>query len=320
MKHRNTTITTDNGLPMSSQAPVIVSASRSTDIPAFYARWFFDRIEKGYVKWRNPFSGHNSYISFANTRFIVFWSKNPAPLIPYLPILRNKGIGCYIQFTLNDYDAEGLEPGVPALDERIDAFKRLVNILGDGSVIWRFDPLILTDKIGFEVLMEKIINIGNKLKGYAEKLVFSFADISTYKKVGRNLSQAGVNYLEWNEASMREFASMLSEINFKRWGYELATCAEPIDLSEFGISHNRCIDTKLIARLYPNDPILQNFLYKAKTDSGQRKVCGCVLSKDIGAYNSCPHGCLYCYANTSPESALANYRRHTSNSFSDSIL
>lgn len=320
MKHGNAIITTDKGLQETAQAPIIVSASRATDIPAFYARWFFDRLQKGYVRWRNPFSGRDSFVSFANMRFIVFWSKNPAPLISYLPILRDKDIGCYIQYTLNDYEAEGLEPGVPALDYRIETFKRLVDILGVGSVVWRFDPLILTDKINIDTLITKITEIGDKLKGYNEKLVFSFADIAGYKKVGRNLSQAGVNYCEWEEASMREFAERLSDTNQKRWGYTLATCAESIDLSGYGIENNRCIAPDLIGRLSPDDAALQNFLYGTRSDSGQRKACGCILSKDIGAYNTCPHGCLYCYANTSPVSAMTNYRTHSSKPCSDSIL
>lgn len=320
MKYGNTTITTDGGVFVSAQAPVIVSASRATDIPAFYAPWFFDRLQKGYVRWRNPFSGRDSYVSFANTHFIVFWSKNPAPRIPYLPILRDKGIGCYVQFTLNDYELDGLEPGVPALADRIATYRRLVDMLGTGSVVWRFDPLILTDKIGIEDQITKIIRIGDELKGYTEKLVFSFADIAGYKKVGRNLSQARVNYREWDETSMREFAARLSEMNLGKWGYTLATCAEAIDLSEYGIEHNRCIDPDLISRLSPHNTTLQNFLYGAKSDSGQRKACGCILSKDIGAYNTCPHCCLYCYANTSPTSAAANYRTHNNEPLSDSIL
>lgn len=164
------------------------------------------------------------------------------------------------------------------------------------------------------------ITTDDGLKGYTEKLVFSFADIAGYKKVGRNLSQAGVCYREWDDASMREFAARLSEMNLKKCGYTLATCAETIDMSEYGIEHNRCIDPDIIALLSPDDAILQNFLYGAKSDPGQRKACGCILSKDIGDYNTCPHCCLYCYANTSSTSVIANYRTHCSKSFSDSIL
>lgn len=150
----------------------------------------------------NPFSGQDSYVSFANTRFIVFWSKNPAPLLSHLSTLKERGIGCYIQYTLNDYVAEGLEPNVPTLTQRIDTFRRLVDALGMGTVVWRFDPLILTDRVNIDTLLEKIARIADALAGYTEKLVFSFADIESYKKVSRNLRLSGINYREWNEDSM----------------------------------------------------------------------------------------------------------------------
>ncbi len=320
MKHQAISIRNDGGTEVLAQAPLIISASRSTDIPAFYADWFFRRFDRGYVRWRNPFSGQDSYVSFGNTRFIVFWSKNPAPLLPYLPMLKERGIGCYIHFTLNDYEAEGLEPNVPPLAQRIDTFRRLVDTLGSGTVVWRFDPLILTDKINIDTLLEKIAHIANALTGYTEKLVFSFADIESYKKVSHNLRLSGINYREWDEESMQEFALRLSTLNRDNWNFRLATCAERIDLSEYGIEHNRCIDPELISRLTPHDAILQNFLYNAKTDTGQRKACGCILSKDIGAYSTCPHGCLYCYANTSPASAFANYKESIANPLNDSII
>lgn len=320
MKHPTISLRDDNGAEVLAQAPLIISASRATDIPAFYADWFFRRFEKGYVRWRNPFSGQDSYVSFANTRFIVFWSKNPAPLLSHLSTLKEREIGCYIQYTLNDYEAEGLEPSVPPLAQRIDTFRRFVDALGIGAVVWRFDPIILTDKINIDTLLHKIAHIADVLAGYTEKLVFSFADIDSYKKVSRNLRQSGINYREWDEESMRDFASRLSALNRNKWKFRLATCAERIDLSEYGIEHNRCIEPELISRFAPDDDILQNFLYIARTDTGQRKACGCILSKDIGAYNTCPHGCLYCYANTSPASAFANYKKSLANPPTDSII
>lgn len=320
MNHQAISIRNDDGTEVLAQAPLIVSASRATDIPAFYTDWFFHRLEKSYVRWRNPFSGRDSYVSFRNTRFIVFWSKNPSPLLPYLSMLKERGIGCYIQFTLNDYEAEGLETNVPPLLQRIDTFLRLVDALGIGAVVWRFDPLILTDRINIDTLLDKIAHIADALVGRTEKLVFSFADIESYKKVSRNLRQSGIDYREWDKASMREFASRLSMLNRDNWNFRLATCAERIDLSEYGIEHNRCINPELISRLAPNDAVLQNFLYNARGDSGQRKACGCILSKDIGAYNTCPHGCLYCYANTSPASAFGNYKKSIVNPHNDSII
>lgn len=225
----------ENGELVDMQVPILVSASRSTDIPAFYADWFFYRLDKaGYSAWTNPFNGVKSYVSYKDTRFIVFWSKNPKPLLRYLPILKQRGIGCYIQYSLNDYAEEGLEKNVPPLEQRIETFKQLTNALGKGHVIWRFDPLVLTDNINIDKLLDKVENIGNQLLGYTEKLVFSFADILSYRKVQTNLQKANINYIDWQEYQMREFASRLSALN-QKWGYELATCGEKIDLTEFGV-------------------------------------------------------------------------------------
>lgn len=327
----------DNGEYVDAQAPIIVSASRSTDIPAFYADWFFARLEKGYSAWTNPFNGVANYVSYAKTRFIVFWSKNPKPLLKYLPILREKSINCYIQFTMNDYDEEKLEKGVPPLNERIETFKKLVSELGFGRVIWRFDPLILTDKISVNDLLKKIENIGNQLQGYTEKLVFSFADISAYKKVKSNLTLNGIDYKEFDESQMVQLVEGLVELN-KKWGYTLATCGEKIDLDKYGVQHNKCIDDELMAKYFHTDEVLMDFLgievsapdlfdpnphivfKKNNKDKGQRALCGCINSKDIGQYNTCPHLCEYCYANASKETALNNWKRHKDNPFNESII
>lgn len=339
---------TRDGAEVEAFAPVVLSVSRATDIPAFYAEWFFNRLEEGYCKWRNPFNGVENYVSFEKVRFIVFWSKNPAPLIPYLERLKNKGINCYVQYTLNDYEAEGLEPGVPAIKQRLETFIQLAEILGSHGVVWRFDPMILTDNIGISELLHKVSSIADSLHGYTDTLVFSFADIAGYRRVGRNLTSHGICYEEWAETKMREFASRLSQLNNESgWNLKLRTCAERIDLSEFGIEHSRCVDDERIARIAHQDgrlmtelglqiqePSLSLFgdfemlppgafhLYGNKyamriakrKDCGQRQLCGCIKSKDIGQYDTCPHGCLYCYANTSPESADRNHSRHNSDS------
>ncbi|MBR1514593.1 MAG: DUF1848 domain-containing protein [Bacteroidales bacterium] len=323
----------ESGEIVDAQAPVIISASRSTDIPAFYADWFFHRLKVGYSAWTNPFNGVKSFISYEKCRFIVFWSKNPEPLLGHLDELKEKNIGCYIQYTLNDYEKEGLEKGVPPLEKRIDTFKRLVDKLGQGRVIWRFDPLILTDQIGMDDLLGKVENIGDQLKGYTEKLVFSYADINLYKKVKANLEKSHVNYQEWRLAQMEEFAKKLSELN-KKWHYQLATCGEKIDIERFGIQHNRCIDDDLMIRFAHHDKALMDFLgvevkeslfgtevvkKKDNRDKGQRQFCGCIVSKDIGEYNTCPHLCEYCYANASKEKAIENYRKHKTNPMGETI-
>ena len=247
-----------NGNPVKAQAPLIVSASRSTDIPAFYADWFFDRLEKGYSAWTNPFNGVKSYVSYEKTRFIVFWSKNPRPLLPYLHILKERNIKCYVQYTLNDYEQEKLEK-VPSLANRIDTYKLLVEQLGKGAVIWRFDPMILTDDISIDDLLRKVQNIGDQLKNYTEKLVFSYADIALYKKVKQNLEACGIPYHEWETEQMEEFAEKLSAMNRERgWNYQLATCGEKIVIKD--IDHNRCIDGDLITRLAWEDKKLMDFM------------------------------------------------------------
>lgn len=320
MKHRLIQIISDEGDIVEAQAPVIISASRATDIPAFFADWFFRRLDIGYLKWRNPFNGKYSFVSFRNTRFVVFWTKNPASLLPYLCKLKERGIGCYIQYTLNDYEDEGLEPSLPSVKQRIETYKRLVEELGEGSVVWRFDPMILTDSIGIDELLHKVANIGDALQGYAEKMVFSYADIALYKKVVRNLDAYNIKYREWDMQLMMEFAERLSGLNALRWRYSLATCSEKIALEEYGIEHNQCIDPLLISRLSPNDAELQNYLFNIKRDSGQRKSCGCIISKDIGQYNTCPHLCKYCYANDSENIVKANYQRHINNPLIDKIV
>ena len=342
----------NNGDVVPMQMPIIISASRSTDIPAFYSDWFFHRMKMGYSAWTNPFNGVKSYVSYRDTRFIVFWSKNPLPLINHLDYLKERKIGYYIQFSLNDYEKEGLERGVPPLVERIDTFKRLVDKLGKGRIIWRFDPMILTDDISVDDLLKKVENNGNQLKDYTEKLVFSYADIFSYRKVKANLEKNKIPYNEWTESQMLEFAERLAALN-KKWGYILATCGEKIDLEQFGVKKNRCIDDELIIRLAYEDKVLMDYLkvtihpmpvadlfgnatplpsdaiilpngtyatHGDNRDKGQRQFCGCIKSKDIGEYNTCPHLCEYCYANTSKETAQRNYRKHCDSPYSETIL
>jgi DNA repair photolyase len=322
-------ITKQNGEVVDAQAPIIISASRSTDIPAFYSDWFVQRLEAGYVKWKNPFNGVPLYVSFDKTRLFVFWSKNPKPIIKHLDYFDSKNMNYYFQFTLNDYVKEILEPNVPSVQSRIESFMQLSERIGKNKVIWRFDPLILTDEISVDDLLRKVDNIGSQLKNYTEKLVISFADIKIYRKVQNNLRKNHINYKEFNPGLMKEFASGLQQLN-KNWKFDIGTCAEEIDLIEYGIQQNKCIDDDLIIRLFPDDKILMDFLgvkfipadlvdpprivkTRNNDDKGQRKFCGCIISKDIGEYNTCIHLCEYCYANSSKEIALENYRIHKLN-------
>jgi DNA repair photolyase len=323
-------ITKTDGEVVEAQAPIIISASRATDIPAFYADWFVQRLQDGYVKWKNPFNGVPLYVSFQKTRLIVFWSKNPKPLIKHLNFLDERIPNYYFQFTLNDYDAEKLEPNVPNMQSRIETFIQLSERIGKEKVIWRFDPLILTDKIGVNELLRKVENIGNQLKGHISKMVFSFADIKLYRKVQNNLRKNEIHYQEFNERLINEFALGLQELN-RNWHFEIGTCAEQIPLEKYEIIHNKCVDDDLMIKLFSNDKILMDFLgikitppdmfnlngniekKRNNKDKGQRAFCGCIFSKDIGEYNTCPHLCEYCYANANKDIALRNWQLHRDN-------
>ena len=335
MNWDKTEIITESGETVLAQAPIIISASRSTDIPTFYADWFVERWKAGYVKWKNPFNGLPLYVSFKNARVVVFWTKNPKPIFKHLDFLDKNIKNYYFQFSLNDYDKEGFEGKVPKLETRINTFKELSDRIGKDKVVWRFDPLLLTNEINVNELLCRLESIGNQIHNYTSKLVFSFADISIYSKVASNLKKEKLDYIEFTTETMIEFATGLKKIN-ENWHLELSTCAEKFELSQYNISHNKCIDDDLMIKLFPNDKVLMNFLgYKyiepslflenslekpnKLKDKGQREACGCIMSKDIGEYNTCPHECVYCYANTSKEIAIKNYKSHLANPNAETI-
>jgi DNA repair photolyase len=325
-------ITDDSGLSQTAVAPVIISASRSTDIPAFYSEWLMNRLGAGYCVWTNPFNGNPQYVSFKKARFFIFWSKNPKPMLPRLSELDRYKVGYYFQFTLNDYDKEDYEPSVSSVASRVETFKKLSDHVGPSRVIWRFDPLLITDSFTVDNLLGRIEALLKILHDHTEKLVFSFADIDAYQKVGRNLKRLGVSAREFTETEMNTVAKQIG-LMAREYGITAATCAEKIDLSKYGVEQNRCIDDELIAKLCPNDPELLAFLGRppqlelllnTRTESskkapnlkdpGQRPACGCVMSKDIGSYNTCPHLCVYCYANASSASVKSKFREHDSES------
>jgi len=252
----------------------------------------------------NPFNQQKMYISFKKCKIVVFWTKNPKPILPYLHELDERGIYYYFQVTLNDYVKEGLEPNVSSVEDRVETFKKLSDMIGKEKVIWRFDPLIITPNITPRDLLTRIWHIGNKLKGYTNKLVFSFVDVKDYRKVQSNLiketmffTKENVGNAEVNLAQRIEIVEGLQKIreawHKDGWNVEIATCAEDIDLEAYGIEHNRCIDGELMKQLFAEDEELVYYLQTLKLperdlfgnlppipekvrnvkDKGQRKVC-----------------------------------------------
>lgn len=317
MQWSKTIIQTLNGQE-SAIEPLVISASRTTDIPAFHARWFINRLRSGYCAWENSFNpGSKQYISFKKCQVFVFWSKYPQPIMSWLSEIEERGYQYYFQYTLNDYEREGLEPRIPQLIKRIVTFKKLSERIGRHRIIWRYDPIIVSKSLSVANILERIQYIAEEISPFTEKFVFSFLDL--YKKTKINLKKIDPSLRPPTDEEIYQLAKGIVDIN-NRLPYPLvlATCAEKIDLSLFGISHNRCIDPDLLIRLCPKSQeimdtysstvyslqnnIISNFKKSEKDnlkDIGQRILCGCAHSKDIGHYNTCMHLCTYCYANQS---------------------
>ena len=320
VKWDKVSVQTANGL-VSGIAPVIISASRATDIPAFYGEWFAGRLAAGYLAWTNPFnSRQKQVVSFAKTRVVVFWSKNPAPIERYLEQLDERGINYYFTFTVNDYEQEGLEKSVPPLAERLATFRRLSDRLGSERVVWRFDPIIVGGSLTPERILEKIEHIGDQLHRHTRKLVISFVDISRYRTVRENLRRSGFGDSEepGPEAVQRIARGFKAST---RTGGSESPVAPRRSISRLSASPTTAASTtQLMARVFPHDAELMAFLGRGSgsvaplfadgdhaanpfKDRNQRESCGCIVSKDIGRYNTCPHHCAYCYANSSFQQA-----------------
>ncbi len=281
---------------------MIISASRRTDIPAFFSEWFIKRIEAQYAYVRNPMNIHQ--ISKINLTpnivdCIVFWSKNPKPIISKLDVLNNYMY--YFQFTLNAYK-DDLETNLPSLDDRIQTFQILSELIGKQRVIWRYDPIILNNQYSINWHIEKFEYIANQLQNNTEKVTISFIDL--YPKISNNIKGQAICELSYDQKNI--IAKNLSEIAHSH-RLKIDTCAEDIDLSAYGIDHARCIDDKLIAKLL-------DCSIDAVKDKNQRLECGCVTSIDLGLYNTCQNGCTYCYANHYAAIRKRNFEAYDPNS------
>lgn len=275
---------------------MILSVSRRTDIPAFYSEWFYERVREGFVCVRNPMNAHQVSripISPEVVDCIVFWTKNAAPMMDKLEQMEE--FDYYFQFTVNDYGKE-TEPYVPALSERLETFMRLSEMIGRERVIWRYDPILFSDRYIPEYHLKSFEKIASALGGYTEKCVFSFVDVYPSKN-GGSLNRMNARWL--SHEKLDRFAGELARIG-KQNGLMLATCAEAVSLAKHGIEHNSCIDKALIERI-TGAPLLV-------AGDKQREHCGCAKCDDIGSYDTCPHGCIYCYANFCPNVA-ADRRR-----------
>lgn len=268
---------------------MIISASRRTDIPTWYSRWFVNRVHAGFADVRNPMNPRQVSRVDLSPRVvdaIVFWTKNPLPMMPLLPELG--AYMYYFQFTLNAYGRD-VEARVPdKADVMIPAFQELARRIGPERVVWRYDPIFLTPRYTTEYHVRAFGEMARRLEGYTQQCVISFLDL--YRHTRTNMK--GTVLLPMGEAEMRSLARQLADIA-RRHGMVMTSCAEAIDLQDCGVAHGRCIDGALLERLLGQR-------LDAGRDAGQREHCGCMASIDIGMYSTCRNGCSYCYANHVP--------------------
>ncbi len=281
---------------------MIISCSRRTDIPSFYSDWFFNRIREGYVHVRNPLKANQVRrisLTPSDVDCIVFWTKDPAPMLDRLKLLQDYSY--YFQFTLTPYDND-IEPNLPPKTKIIDTFLRLSDKIGAKRIIWRYDPILLSKRISSAYHIDHFGDMSRRLSGYTEKCIISFMDMY------RHLQGKSAN-LAIRPPDESEMYTIAKEIAYIARGHNIKveTCAEKIDLAALGIEHGKCIDNRLITELTGMD-------LKITKDKNQRELCGCVVSSDIGEYDTCSHGCLYCYANVSPKKIDQNRSLHNAQS------
>ena len=282
----------------------VISASRKTDIPTYFSEWFLNCLEKGefYIK-NNPYDPRAvTHITFNKEDIdcIVFWTKNPGPMLSKIEKLNEFEIPYYFQFTITGYDEE-LEPNIPDRFTLIEQFRKLSK-LTNGRVIWRYDPIIINDKYTFNRHLMEFSYIAEALEDFTDRCVISFVDL--YSHLGNQFKD--INEIQSNRQDFINFCKELAYFA-NVYNMQLFTCAEDLAFEDIGIKRGSCIDKELIEKFC-------GYEIKVNKDKGQRTACLCAESIDVGRYNTCKNGCLYCYAGKNPSDINKNFSKYNSNS------
>ena len=280
---------------------MIINTGQRTDIPAFYSKWFINRLKEGYVLVRNP------YYPNLVTKFILnpdvvdvigFCTKNPRPMFQYLDYLNQYGQFWYISITGFEKD---MEPNVPSIDEIIDDFKYLSNKLGKNSIAWRYTPIIINEKYTKERHIKTFEYIVSKLNGYTNLATFGFLDI--YPKLEKNHKELK----DCDDLTKIDIALNFKKIA-KKYNMELRLCSKEKWLKKYNIDTDGCMRIEDYEKA-----IGKKLIVKSKMQA-RKNYCSCLISNDIGMYNTCPHLCKYCYANGNINMVINNYNNHDENS------
>lgn len=291
----------------------VISASYRTDIPAFYGEWFLNRIRAGAAAFHNPYSGQLVPVSLRpeDVRAIVFWSKNYGPFLRYLNELDDRGYRCYFHYSITGYTAESathlLEERVPSPVKTLESFRALAERSSPRHVQWRYDPIILSPLTDESWHLRTFRSLAERLAGLTTRCYISFVDL--YDKVSRNLEalcRAGhlpreVIPHELPDNDKIQLAGELARVAHE-YGITVYTCAEDVAAQGL-VRRGSCVDQEILDELWPEQRV------ELKLSSNRGK-CGCYDSRDIGAYDTCPQGCVYCYAVRNRPQALARYRDH----------
>ncbi len=298
---------------------MILSASRRTDLPGYYSEWFMNRIREGYALYRNPMNHAQVCrvdLSVENIDGIVFWTKDPLPILEKLEELDRRGYTYYFQFTLTPYGlpyrqekscgtdiksilyGKEIEPNLRDKQDILLTFQQLSDRLGQDRVLWRYDPIILSDTFPVEYHLQQFEYLCRKLTGYTKVCTISFVDL--YSKINKRIKGQAVRAITTED--MHQLATELVQIA-KPYHIELRACCEAVDLSADGIKPAACIDKEIFELIHGHS-------INARKDKSQRSGCCCVKSVDIGTYNTCRNGCIYCYANHSEASIAKNCLEH----------
>lgn len=284
---------------------MIISASRRTDIPAFYSNWLINRLREGFLLTRNPFNAHQiKRVSLKpeDVDVLVFWTRNPSKLMPFLPEMDAHGYHYYFQYTITGYP-RAIEKSVPSPHRAIETFSELSQQIGSARTVWRYDPILLSNLLPLDEHKRLFSKIAGMLAGKTSRVVISFADF--YKKTERNLNLVDgliCTDITQQQDQLLELSAYMAKVAAAH-GMEIKSCAESVDVASAGVPHGKCIDDALIKDVF-------GLSLDEKKDSGQREECGCIKSIDIGAYNTCLHGCSYCYATFNHGAVIKNQQKH----------
>jgi hypothetical protein len=282
---------------------VIISASYKTDIPTFYGEWFMNRVRAGYCKMVNPYGRQIYRVDLSRDAVdgFVFWTKNIGPFLAHLDEIHSRGFPFMIQYTINGYPRT-LESSVVNAVQSVEHMKRIADRFGPRRAVWRYDTIIFSSITSVEFHRKNFEMLAKALKGTTDEVVVSFVQL--YKKTLRNMNSAAEKFdFTWEDPPDNfkfSFASELAGVA-QSYGIQLSMCAQRQFLAP-GVTDAKCVDSQRLTEI-AGKPILAK-------QQGNRPECGCFYSKDIGEYDTCPHGCVYCYAVQNRDLAQQRHKEH----------